>query len=149
MLYMQVDLYHFYQVLSQIFPPLKKLICMAFYSGREAPSLKMGLFFLFIFYFFIFFIVFFWQFSPVIWQENCVPRLPQSHHLIFCHVSFFFFRKAQSLFFWELISCMFCYSYTWIRIDGTVPNECAVSLLLVSPTYQFFHNLWAVPVPKF
>ena len=45
--------------------------------------------------------------------------------LIFCHVSYSVFRIAQSLFFWELIFCMFCYSYTGIRMDGIVPKECA------------------------
>ena len=43
--------------------------------------------------------------------------------LISCHVSYSFFRIAQSLFFWELILCMLCYSYTGIRIDGIVPKE--------------------------
>ena len=33
--------------------------------------------------------------------------------------------SVQSLFFWELIFCMFCYSYTGIRMDGIVPKECA------------------------
>ena len=66
-----------------------------------------------------------WQFSPVFWQENGVPRLPRSHRLNLCHVSYSVFRIAQSLFFWELIFCMFCYSYTEIRINKIVPKGCA------------------------
>ena len=54
-------------------------------------------------------------------------RFPWSRHLIFCHISYSVFRIAQSLFFWELIFCMFCYSYTGIRIKGIVPKECACS----------------------
>ena len=48
--------------------------------------------------------------------------------LIFCHVSYSVFRISQSLFFWELIFCMFCYSYTRIGIDGIVPKEHALNL---------------------
>ena len=67
-------------------------------------------------------LVFRWENGP-----NGVPRLPWSHCLNFCHISYSVFRIAQSLFFWELIFCMFCYSYTGIGIDETVPKECALS----------------------
>ena len=60
---------------------------------------------------------------PVFRWKNCVPRLPRSHHLNFCMSAILF---AQSLFFWELIFCMLCYSYTGIRNDGIVPKECAL-----------------------
>ena len=42
---------------------------------------------------------------------------------------FCFQNTTQSLFFWELLFCMFCYSYTGIGRDGIVPKECALSLL--------------------
>ena len=38
--------------------------------------------------------------------------------------------SVQSLFFWELIFCMFCYSYTGIRIDGIVPKARAQKFVL-------------------
>ena len=60
------------------------------------------------------------------WREIGVPRIPRSHRLNFCHVSSSVFKIAQSLFFWELIFCLFCYSYTGIRIDGIVPKERAL-----------------------
>ena len=37
------------------------------------------------------------------------------------------FVTSAILFFWEVIFCMFCYSYTGIRIDRIVPKECAQS----------------------
>ena len=75
--------------------------------------------------------MFFWQFSPAFWRENCVPRLLRSHHLNFCHVSYSVFRIAQSLFLWELIFCMFCYSYSGIRIDGIVPKERVLNICTI------------------
>ena len=60
--------------------------------------------------------------SILLLMKNCVPRLPRSHRLNFFHVSSSVFRIAQSLFFWELIFSMFCYSYTRIRIDRIVPE---------------------------
>ena len=53
-------------------------------------------------------------------------RFPQSHRLNFCHVSY----SVQSLFFLKLIFCMFCYSYTGIRIEGIVPKECALGYII-------------------
>ena len=66
--------------------------------------------------------MFVWQFSPVFRRENCVPRLRRSHLL--SRQLHSVFRIAQSLFFWELIFCMFCDSYTGIGIDGIVLKQC-------------------------
>ena len=80
-------------------------------------------------------------FAAVFRRENCVPaRFPRSHRLNFCHVSYSIFRIAQSLFFWELIFCLFCYSYTGIRIDGIVPKE----LICWIPIRQHV-NIWLMP----
>ena len=82
-----------------------------------------------------FFFTSFTNFSPVFWRENRVPRFPRSHRLSFCHVCYSVFRITQSLFFLEMIFCMFCYSYTGIRIDGIVPlKERALYLTVRSTT---------------
>ena len=57
-------------------------------------------------------------------------RAHRSHHVNCCHISYSVSRIAQSLFFWELIFCKFCYSHTGIRIDGMVPKERALRLPL-------------------
>ena len=70
----------------------------------------------------------FGNFCPSFGGKIVYPRLPRSHRLNFCQVSYSVFRIAQSLFFWELIFCMFCYSYTGIGTNGIVPKECALKL---------------------
>ena len=45
--------------------------------------------------------------------------------LIFVTSAILFSEKHKV--FWELIFCMFCYSYTGIRLDGIVPKQCAPS----------------------
>ena len=60
----------------------------------------------------------------VFWRENCA-----SASVSFDHVSYSVFRIARDLFYWELIFCVFCYSYSEIGINGIVPKERALSLL--------------------
>ena len=57
----------------------------------------------------------------VFWQENCAS-VPVS----FDHVSYSVFRIARDLFYWELIFCVLCYSYSEIGINGIVPKEHAL-----------------------
>ena len=50
----------------------------------------------------------------------------------------FCFQNSTNSFFWELIFCMFCYSYTRIRIDGIVPKECVLGKFLCNFSSVFF-----------
>ena len=43
--------------------------------------------------------------------------------LSFDHVSYSVFGIVRNLFYWELIFCVFCYSYSEIRLNGIVPKE--------------------------
>ena len=58
---------------------------------------------------------------PVFCRENSSVSSPQ-----FLSRQLFCFQNS-SLFFRELIFCIFCYSYTRIRINGIVPKECALN----------------------
>ena len=57
----------------------------------------------------------------VFWRENCA-----SAPVSFDHVSYSVFGIARDLFYWELMFCVFCYSYSEIGINGIVPKERAV-----------------------
>ena len=58
----------------------------------------------------------------VFWRENCA-----SAPISFDHVSYSVFGIARDLFYWELIFCVFCYSYSEIGINGIVPKERALT----------------------
>ena len=59
----------------------------------------------------------------VFWRENCATA-PVS----FNHVNYSVFGVARNLFYWELIFCVFCYSYSEIGINGIVPKERALTV---------------------
>ena len=60
----------------------------------------------------------------VFWRENCA-----SAPVSFDHVSYSVFGIERDLFYWELIFCVFCYSYSEIGINGIVPKELALKSL--------------------
>ena len=64
----------------------------------------------------------------VFWRENCA-----SAPVSFDHVSYSVFGIARDLFYWELIFCVFCYSYSEIGINGIVPKERALGFRLPRP----------------
>ena len=78
-------------------------------------------------------IVFIGQFSLVFWRKIAYPDFLGLIALIFVTSVILFI--AQSQFFWELIFCMFCYSYTGIKIDGIVPKECALGYTVQQLTH--------------
>ena len=65
----------------------------------------------------------------VFWRESCA-----SAPVSFDHVSYSVFGIVRDLFYWELIFCVFCYSYSEIGINGIVPKERAHS---AQPLPQF------------
>ena len=62
----------------------------------------------------------------VFWRENCA-----SPPVSFDHVSYSVFGMARDLFFWKLIFCVFCYSYSEIGINGIVPKERALHFMFI------------------
>ena len=54
----------------------------------------------------------------VFWRENCA-----SAPVSFDHASYSVFGIARDLFYWELIFCVFRYSYSEIGINGIVPKK--------------------------
>ena len=57
----------------------------------------------------------------VFWWENCA-----SAPVSIGHVSYSVFGIARDLFYWELIFCVSCYSYSEIGLNGIVPKERAL-----------------------
>ena len=68
--------------------------------------------------------------------ENCT-----SAPVSFDHFSYSVFGIAHDLFYWELIFCVFCYSYSEIG-NGIVLKECALNIVkpwvLILVEYKFF-----------
>ena len=71
------------------------------------------------------------------WRENCA-----SAPVSFDHVSYSVFGIARDLFYWELIFCVFCYSYSEIGINGIVQKERALS-------QQLLHKFKAIFIARF
>ena len=63
----------------------------------------------------------------VFWWENCTFAL-----VSFDHISYSVFGIARDLFYWELIFCVFCYSYSEIGINGIVPKERSLNVIFTS-----------------
>ena len=59
----------------------------------------------------------------VLWRVNCT-----SAPVSFDHVSYSLFGIARDLFYWELIFCVFCYSYSEIGVNRIVPKERALKI---------------------
>ena len=74
----------------------------------------------------------------VFWRENFASAPVSSDH-----VSYSVFGIARDLFYWELIFCVFCYSYSEIGITGMVPKERVLS------SAQCWNNNYSSGDPKF
>ena len=79
----------------------------------------------------------------VFWRENCA-----SAPVSFAHVSYSVFGIARDLFYWELIFCVFCYSYSEIGINGIVPKERALRVFPTDQETSFRGFLPWVPSPR-